>query len=71
MAARKCRSLDFDDLKKLGVVLKRAQFFITCKGKSLEKLYMDPEFIKGNLSVDCRAPSASSYTKISMFDMVV
>lgn len=31
--ARRVHSLDFYDLKKLGVVLKRAQYFITCKGK--------------------------------------
>ena len=32
-AARKTGSLDLDALKKIGVVLKRAQYFITCKGK--------------------------------------
>jgi len=31
--ARKVHSLNFEDLKKLGVMLKRAQYFITCKGK--------------------------------------
>ena len=31
--ARKFRTLSFEDLKKLGVMLKRAQYFITCKGK--------------------------------------
>lgn len=31
--ARRVHSLDFYDLKKLGVVLKRAQYFITCKGR--------------------------------------
>ncbi len=35
LAARKVSSLDFSALKKLGVVLKRAQYFITCKGKVL------------------------------------
>lgn len=38
LKARKAGSLDFYALKKLGVVLKRAQFFITCKGKPLEGL---------------------------------
>lgn len=33
MTARKVHFLTFEDLKKLGVVLKRAQYFITCKGK--------------------------------------
>lgn len=36
--ARKAGSLDFHALKKLGVVLKRAQFFITCRGKALDGL---------------------------------
>ncbi len=40
MAARRVSSLDFDDLKKLGVVLKRARYFITCKGRYCgEKVY--------------------------------
>ena len=33
--ARKNGSLDFDDLKRIGVVLKRARYFITCKGKMM------------------------------------
>ncbi|MGE5496043.1 MAG: putative DNA modification/repair radical SAM protein [Burkholderiales bacterium] len=33
MAARRTGNLDFAGLKKLGVVLKRAQYFITCSGK--------------------------------------
>jgi putative DNA modification/repair radical SAM protein len=32
--ARRARSLDFDALKKLGVVLKRARYFLTCRGKA-------------------------------------
>jgi putative DNA modification/repair radical SAM protein len=38
LAARRTGALDFASLKKLGVVLKRAQYFITCKGKALEGL---------------------------------
>lgn len=33
MTARKVHALTFEDLKKLGIVLKRAQYFITCRGK--------------------------------------
>ncbi len=36
--ARRAGSLDFAALKKLGVVLKRAQFFLTCRGRMLEGL---------------------------------
>ena len=33
--ARRAQSLGFDNLKKLGVVLKRAVFFITCRGRKM------------------------------------
>ncbi|MDU4962454.1 MAG: putative DNA modification/repair radical SAM protein [Sporomusaceae bacterium] len=36
--ARRAASLKFSDLKKLGVVLKRAQYFILCGGKAAECL---------------------------------
>lgn len=36
VAARRTTALQFDGLKKLGVVLKRAQYFITCSGKTAE-----------------------------------
>lgn len=36
VTARRMSALRFDDLKKLGVVLKRAQYFITCSGKTRE-----------------------------------
>ncbi len=36
--ARRTTTLHFNDLKKLGVVLKRAQFFITCGGKVEDSL---------------------------------
>lgn len=38
VTARHTGSLAFDGLKKLGVVLKRAQYFITCGGKTAEGL---------------------------------
>ena len=31
--ARRQTKLDWEDLKRIGVVLKRAQYFITCRGK--------------------------------------
>jgi putative DNA modification/repair radical SAM protein len=38
ITARKTTALDYPDLKKLGVVLKRAQYFILCKGKLMDGL---------------------------------
>lgn len=47
-AARRYAILDVDALKKLGVVLKRARFFITCNGKSATLLKTDnPAVIAG------------------------
>ena len=50
VSARKINSLDFYDLKKLGVVLKRAQYFITCKGKYYGLVSMDEVKIKKALA---------------------
>ena len=36
--ARRSSRLDFSSLKRIGVVLKRAQYFITCNGKAMEGL---------------------------------
>ena len=42
--------LDFKDLKKMGVVLKRAIYFITCNGKySLKSEFLKKNFIESNL----------------------
>lgn len=38
VTARRAGSVDFIGLKRLGVVLKRAQYFITCRGKRPENL---------------------------------
>ena len=43
--ARRAQNLDFDSLKRLGVVLKRARFFITCGGKTMQKIPGTPEAI--------------------------
>ncbi|MGM0601975.1 MAG: putative DNA modification/repair radical SAM protein [Bacillota bacterium] len=47
--ARKHKSLSHDDLKKLRVVLKRANYFITCRGKYAAGIPFDPELIYSRL----------------------
>lgn len=49
VAARRTAILDFDDLKKIGVVLKRAIFFITCNGRNRYPIKYTEEFIGSNL----------------------
>lgn len=47
--ARRSGRLCFDDLKKLGVVLKRALYFITCDGKMMYRTRLDEDYITRNL----------------------
>ena len=48
--ARRYGSLDFDHLKKMGVVLKRAHYFITCNGKMMYRIPMEENFITKQLT---------------------
>ena len=47
--ARRYGRLQFDDLKKMGVVLKRAMYFITCQGKVYMPFKMQESIITTNL----------------------
>lgn len=47
-ARRSCR-LDFPQLKRMGVVLKRAHFFIACNGRMMMKFPLDSDFIARQL----------------------
>ena len=49
LTARRCGPLSFEGLKKLGVVLKRAQYFVTCSGRMLEGLRVSPDGVLRHL----------------------
>lgn len=49
MSARRYGRLDFDNLKKMGVVLKRAHYFITCGGKMMYKIPIEEQYITRQL----------------------
>jgi putative DNA modification/repair radical SAM protein len=49
VSARRQRTLDFDALKRMGVVLKRAAYFITCNGKMMLPIKQDRDYITRNL----------------------
>ncbi len=73
VAARRGAVLDFADLKKLGVVLKRAVYFITCGGRMMYPLKIDQDFITSQLVGEERRKTwditnRDSYRQISMFD---
>lgn len=49
VGARKYGKLDFDDLRKMRVVLKRALYFITCSGRMMYRTKLDEDYILRNL----------------------
>ena len=73
VAARKNGPLDFDALKKIGVVLKRAIYFITCSGRMMYPVKIDEDYISSHLIGDEKRKvweigSFGSYRQISLFD---
>ena len=68
--ARRHGSLDFSALKKMGVVLKRAVYFITCSGRTMYPMRMDEDYILRNLlySSDRVPAEPVSYRQMSLFD---
>lgn len=72
LAARKNGPLDFAILKKLGVVLKRAVYFITCSGRMEKGTRLDQDFITSCLIGDERRKNwdishQDSYRQLSLF----
>lgn len=65
--------LDFPHLKKIGVVLKRAKYFITCNGRMIHRIPIEENFItrqlictdsKKNWEID----HPQTYRQLSLFD---
>lgn len=72
VSARRCGgTLRFEDLKKLGVVLKRAQYFITCGGRIPEGLRFSPTTLPLQLERLERGTLPSDQAaQLSLFDPV-
>ena len=67
LSARRWRSLDHTALGKLGVVLKRAQYFITCSGKMTPALRVTPAGVLRALPL-LEAPALPApYEQLSLF----
>ncbi|ETT55124.1 putative DNA modification/repair radical SAM protein [Paenibacillus sp. FSL R7-269] len=67
--ARRAGALDFHALKKLGVVLKRAQFFITCKDKPLEGLKVSEHtLLRSLMSGEQLALQQPQVEQLTLFD---
>ena len=73
VSARKQGGLRFEDLKKMGVVLKRARYFITCKGRMMEGARLDQDYITSCLVGDERRKAwdienRDSFRQLTLFD---
>ncbi len=73
MQARRYGKVDFDHLKKMGVVLKRAHYFITCNGKMMFKIPVEEQFITRqmqdlNRKDNWKLVSQQPYQQLSLFD---
>lgn len=72
VAARRSCSLTFQDLKKIGVVLKRALYFITCNGKMMYPTKLEEDYIVRNLTSEKDriqfGSDGMSYRQMSLFD---
>lgn len=74
LTARRHGTLDFPALKKFGVVLKRASYFITCNGKMFHPIKLDENYLTNQLiSVENKKrfqieDSGNSYRQLTLFD---
>ena len=71
--ARRNGKLGFTELKKIGVVLKRALYFITCEGQMMYRTKLEEDYIVRNLTyVKEKLPfevGAVRYEQLNLFDM--
>ena len=71
--ARRTGRLSYGDLKKFGVVLKRAMFFLTCCGKMMIPVRMEENFITSQLMGEERKKvwdmgNENSFRQLSLFE---
>ena len=68
LVARRVGSLGHDDLKKLGVVMKRAQYFITCRGKVADGLRFTPDSVlRGLIAAERPSLPQPEMEQLSLF----
>lgn len=71
--ARRNGKLGFTELKKIGVVLKRALYFITCEGRMMYRTKLEEDYIVRNLTyVKEKLPfevGSVRYEQLNLFDM--
>ena len=69
LSARRVGRLSLDNLKKLGVVMKRAQYFLTASGRMAEGLRFTPDSLLRNLiAAERPALPQQELVQLSLFD---
>lgn len=72
VAARRYGPLSFEGLKRLGIVMKRAQYFITCGGRMLPGLRFSQDSVYRRLTgLEQAALGGGSWEQLSLFGGVV
>jgi len=67
--ARKFRKLNWDHLKKIGVALNRAQYFMVCESRYWERRDLDADKIKGMILQNSSGKFRKQYsTQLSLFN---
>lgn len=66
--ARKVFKIEFSDLKKMNVSIKRAMYFITCNGKYYFNNAISKGFIESNLILDSKEKIESIGTQLTLFN---
>ncbi|RPG34634.1 MAG: putative DNA modification/repair radical SAM protein [Muricauda sp. TMED12] len=67
--ARKFRKLNWDHLKKIGVALNRAQYFMVCESRYWERRDLDADKIKGMILQNSSGKFRNQYsTQLSLFN---
>lgn len=69
LKARRNFTITFDELKKLGVVLKRAKYFITCNGKYfMSSSYFKKDFIEANIVLEDKNTETTKIEQLGLFN---
>ena len=73
VAARRYGPLSFEGLKRLGIVMKRAQYFITCSGRMLPGLRCSQDSVYRRLTglEQAALGAGESWQQLSLFDRTV
>lgn len=68
ISSRRNFNIKFDDLKRMGVVIKRAKYFITCDGKYfIGNEFFKKDFIVSNLVLEDKLYETKNVEQLSLF----